>query len=382
MDHRSELGVHSVCCLLHNLIAGGSAWQWIHLLGRHVEHGGRATIFAPPGPLAEPARAAGIEVVPTSWNKDDAAERSAVWSAIARHEVAIVHWEYGMMEAFAPALKLCGRAALVMHQTAQALANWLGPEILPSARAPIELAVNESNAVALVRGESHRRRIAAAFELPADRMHVLPASIPLGEMAFEPAPAEFEEVLTLVRLSPEKEPVVSLAIELVRARLDERRPCRLTIAGEGPWRDDAMMLCEQSLPAGPWRIERAPRSRLARLAAAHLVVAQGLTTLEAAALGRRVIVAKATREGRAGGIVLTPDRYDEAARDPFGQPPLSVDFDQLWAEVPTVEEDDLRTLRQLVESHNSVEVASRALGEALAATGHRSRLRAAFGRGR
>lgn len=72
-SHRSggglELGVESVCLLLHNLIAGGSARQWIHLLGRHVADGGRATIVAPPGPLTPMARAAGVETVEIDWEK-------------------------------------------------------------------------------------------------------------------------------------------------------------------------------------------------------------------------------------------------------------------------------------------------------------------------
>ncbi|HWM63166.1 MAG TPA: hypothetical protein VNP96_04155 [Solirubrobacterales bacterium] len=368
MGRRRELGVDSVCCLLHNLIPGGSGWQWVHLLGRHVERGGRATICAPPGPLAEPARAAGIEVVPTSWAEEGEAARAGAWDAIERHDVAIVHWDHMVMEAFVPALKLCGRAALVAHQAPHGLARWFGPEILPSVRVPIEAAAAESNAVVLVRGEAHRRRIADAFEVPPDRLRILPASIPLAGVAFRPAAAEPVEVLAMVRLSPEKEPVPRLAIELVRAQLDAGRPCRLTVAGDGPLRDEMMMLCEQRLPAGPWRVERAPRDPIARLAAADLVVAQGLTTLEAAALGRRVVVAKAVDDGRAGGIVLTPDGYDEAARDPFGQPPLSTDTERLWAEALALGDRDLRALRQLVEKRNSLKVASRALGRALKAT--------------
>jgi len=360
--------VRSVCCLLHNLIAGGSAWQWVHLLGRHVERGGRATVCAPPGPLAEPARAAGIEVVTTSWDKDEAAARSEVWSAIERHDVAIVHWDHGVMDAFVPALELCGRAALTIHQAPRALARWFGPEILPSIRGPIEAAVARPGAVALVRGGSHRRLIATAFDVAPERLGILPASIQLAEAQFQPAPGEPEEVLALMRLSPDKEAVALLAIELVRARLEAGRPCRLTIAGDGPWHDEATMLCERLLPAGPYRIERAPRDPIARLAAADLVVAQGLTTLEAAALGRRVVVARMAGEREAGGAVLTPRGYDEAARDPFGQPPLSTDANRLWADALALGDGDLRKLRRLVEKRNSLKASSRALGRALKAT--------------
>src|SRR5262245_9889667 len=101
MGDRSELGVESVCCLLHNLIAGGSAWQWVRLLGRHVEQGGKATIFARPGPLAEPAQAAGIEVVLTSW-APEAHDDDRLWAVVARHEAAVVHWEHDVVDAFGP----------------------------------------------------------------------------------------------------------------------------------------------------------------------------------------------------------------------------------------------------------------------------------------
>ena len=47
---------------------------------------------------------------------------------------------------------------------------------------------------------------------------------------------------------------------------------------------------------GTWRFEDAPADAIARLAAADVVVAQGSTTLEAAALGRRVVVARSVGE--------------------------------------------------------------------------------------
>lgn len=358
----------SVCCLLHSLIAGGSARQWIHLLGWHVEQGGRATIFAPPGPLAEPARAAGIKVVSTSWSRVGAPARSGLWRAVGDHELAIVHWDHEVMDAFFPALEACGRAALTLHQAPHALARWFGPEILPSIRVPIEAAVEEDNAVVLVRGESHRRRISTAFDVPADRLRILPASIALAGTEFRPAPAEPLEILALMRLSLEKEAIALLAVELARVRLGSGRPCRLTIAGDGPTRTETKALCEARLPPGSWRVESAPVDPIARLAASDLVVAQGLTTLEAAALGRRVVVARTFDEHRAAGVVLTPEVYDEAARDPFGEPPLSADAERLWVEVHGLGDGDLETLRGLVEARNGLEVAARALREALAGT--------------
>jgi hypothetical protein len=370
MGRGGELGVDSVCCLLHNLVPGGSGRQWVHLLGRHVASGGRATVLAPPGPLAEPARAAGIEVVSCSWGGWDGSgelDLELARATAAEHEVAIVHWDIGVMDAFEPALEACGRAALALHQAPRALARWLGPEIMAPARVPIARAVGDPHAAVLVRGEWHRRRVAEAFDLPTGELRVLPASIPLESIRFRPQLGEPREILALMRLSADKEAILRLALELTRCRLAMRRPCRLTVAGEGEWEEEAKKLCEERLPPGGWRMEPAPRDPIARLSASDLVVAQGLTTLEAAALGRRTMVARIA-SGKAAAVVLTPDRYDDAARDPFGEPPLTADSGRLWEEVVAVDGDDLARLRELVESHNSLEAGSQALAEAIAAT--------------
>jgi hypothetical protein len=369
MRDRSELGVRAICCLLHDLTPGGTGWQWLRLLARHVERGGRATIFAPPGPLAEPARAAGVDVVAThAWVERDTTPRPELWAAVGAHDIAVVQWEQGVMEAFEPALEACGRAALSLHQSARALPRWFGPPTVATARAVVERALAEPRAVALVRGEAHRRQVAASFDLPPGGLWILPASVPLSSLPFRPAASEPREVLAMTRLSPEKGPIVRLAVSLVGAGLIAGRLCRLTIAGEGPWRSRAAELCEEQLPPGAWRIEDAPADPISRLAAADAVVAQGLTTLEAAALGRRVVVARGRGEDAVAGAVLTPALYDRAARDPFGEPPLTASPGRLWTETLAVGEAELQTLRHLIETHNSLEASTRALGEALAAT--------------
>jgi hypothetical protein len=81
-----------------------------------------------------------------------------------------------------------------------------------------------------------------------------------------------------------------------------------------------------------------------------------------------VVVARIGPEGRPAGIALRPDCYDEAARDPFGRPRLSLDAPELLHEALAVSDEELRTLRTLVERHNGLEAGSRALAEAFAAT--------------
>jgi hypothetical protein len=366
MGNRGELGGTAICCLLHSLAAGGSTWQWIRLLERHAAEGGRATVFAPDGPLAEPARAAGVEVVPASW--DENGVRGGVKAAIAEHDLAIVEWEQGAMDSFPWVLEACGRAALTMHQTPQTMTRWLAPPTPMKARRTVERVVAEPHAVVLVRGEAHRRKVAAAYALPPKALRILPPSVPLPSLPFRPNPGAAKEVLAMTRLAPDKTAIFRLAVELVRERLSTGHPCRLTIAGEGPLREDAIALCERRLPPGSWRVEGAPKDQIARLADSDLVVAQGTTTLEAAALGRRVVVARPYGANGASGVVLTPSDYDAAARDPFGDPRVTDDVSQLWDELLALDEADLSELRHLVESHNSLEVASRTLGDALATT--------------
>jgi hypothetical protein len=366
MYDRGELGVAAVCCLLHSLLPGGSTWQWIRLLERHVAMGGHATIFAADGPLAGAARVAGIEVVPASWGNGGA--HGGIWRTVAAHDVAIVQWEQGVMDAFPRALDACGRAALAVHGTPQGVTRRLAPPTPVKARRAVERAVAEPHAVVLVRGEAHRRKVACAYAVPADALRVLPASLPLGSLPFRPARDEPGELLAMTRLGPDKMAIVRLAVELARAALAAGHRCRLTIAGDGPGGPEAVALCEGRLPSPAWQIEGAPEDPIARLADSDLVVAQGTTTLEAAALGRRVVVARTLGTYGASGAVLTPDRYDQAARDPFGDLPMTEDAARLWDEALALDETDLGALRHLVESHNSLEAASRALGEALATT--------------
>jgi hypothetical protein len=350
------------------MVPGGSCRQWIHLLAEHVQAGGQATIVAPPGPLVEPAQARGIEVLAVDWSDGLPQGNDGLWHLVGGHDAAVVQWEQHVMGAFAPALSACGRAALVLHQAPEAMPRWFGPAILPAARSPLVRAIGDRRAVALVRGASHRRRVADAFDLDAADLDILPASIPLASIPFRPAPADATEILALTRLSPEKAPIAQLAVALTKARLSAGRPCRLTIAGEGPWRGEAEALCLRHLPFDNWRIEEAPPDPIACLAAAEVVVAQGLTTLEAAALGRRVVIARAVDEHRAAGAVLTPSSYESVARDPFGRFPPTEDAEQLWKELLALDGEDLRAIRALVETHNSIEAASRALANALAAT--------------
>lgn len=367
MSDRGELGVAAICCLLHSLSPGGSSWQWIRLLERHVELGGQATIFAAPGPLAGHAQAAGIEVVPTSW-EDPTGISGSIWNAIGRHDLAIVQWEQGVQDAFPRALTMCGRAILTLHQAPQAVTRRLAPPTPAKLKRTAELAVDAPNALALVRGEAHRRKVAGAYGLPPAGLWILPPSVPLPELPTDSQQGKADRVLAMTRLAVEKAAIPRVAVELVRERLAAGRSCELAIAGEGPWKPEAVGLCERSLPPGSWRIESAPDNPIERLAATDVVVAQGLTTLEAAALGRRVVVARSLGARGASGAVLTPGAYDEAARDPFGDPRVTEDVARLWDELLAVDETAHNTLRQLVERHNSLSAASRALGEALTAT--------------
>jgi hypothetical protein len=155
---------------------------------------------------------------------------------------------------------------------------------------------------------------------------------------------------------------------MTASRVESGRHCALAIAGDGAWREQALSLCESRLPPDAWRIEPPPPDPISRLAAADLVVAQGLTTLEAAALERRVLVARTGPDGGAAGVVLNAGRYDAAARDPFGRPAVGADFPALWREALSLDRAELAELRGLVERNNGLAATSAALAAALATT--------------
>lgn len=354
-----------ICCLLHDLGPGGATWQSIQLLAGHVERGGDATIVAQPGPLAEAARNAGIGVSPVSWA--ESGDRDRIWRKVREHDAAIVQWELGPVEVFGRALEECGRVALAVHGAPQTVTRRLAPPAPMKLRRAVERAAADPRAVVLVCGAVHRLKVATSYGITMDALRVLPTSVPLNELSFRPAEGEPREVLAMTRLAPEKLSIVRTAVELVRVRLAGGHECTLTVAGEGPQQREVVELCERRLPPGSWRIEGAPADPIARLAESDLVVAQGATTLEAAALGRRVVVARSHGPRGASGAVLTPARYDEAARDPFGAPRVTENAGALWDEALLLDERGLAALRQLVEKHNSPERGLQAFDEALAA---------------
>ena len=366
MDEPGSEAFGRVCCLLHDLGPGGATWQSVRLLAGHVERGGSATIFAQPGSLDEIARSAGIDVRPVRWG--EGGDQDGIWRAVGEHHVAIVQWELGPVEVFARALDSCGRAALAMHSAPQGIARRFAPPAPMKLRRTVERATTDPRAVAFVCDGAHRRKVAAAYGIPADSLRIVPPSVPLGELSFGPTAGKPREMLAMTRLAPEKMPIVRLAVELLRERLAGGGECLLAVAGDGPRRAEAIELCERQLPPGSWRIEGAPEDPLIRLAASDLVVAQGVTTLEAAALGRRVVVARSLGARGASGAVLTPENYDEAARDPFGNPRVTEDFRTLWDDALSLDENALTTLRRLVETHNSPERTLQAFDEAVATT--------------
>ena len=140
----AELGVESVCCLLHNLIAGGSARQWINLLGAprrgrrpgDDRRAGRAALgrrrgwpgsrpSTSPGPTAArrgPRRAAAPRSPATTW-------RSSTGTT-------------SVMDAFEPALEACGRVgAHPAPGPGSARRAGSGPRSCPAARAVVERAL-------------------------------------------------------------------------------------------------------------------------------------------------------------------------------------------------------------------------------------------------
>src|ERR1700709_2831034 len=121
MGRRGALDVDRVCCLLHNLLPGGSGRQWLQLLSAHGPAGGEATIVAPPAPLSASAEAAGIELIEVYWEDGLPQGHDALWHVVGGHDVAVVPRDHGVMKAFAPALTAGGRAVLAVNQAPEGM---------------------------------------------------------------------------------------------------------------------------------------------------------------------------------------------------------------------------------------------------------------------
>lgn len=345
--------VPSLCAVIPDLALGGVAVATVGLLSSVVQAGRSATVIAESGPLAERARAAGIAVHVIAPELDMAARYQLVAALAQGHDAALVDWTPTAIGALPAALAATGRAVLVRHGAARHLDEWalFEPErAFTLARG----AIDDPACVVCACGAAHRREMAECLAVDEQDLAILPEAVDAARIPFQPCTGESRTILAMVRLSIEKAPVVELAAGLTARALAAGRPVHLDVVGEGPWQAEALALCGRLLPPAAWSHEPATERPLERLARADVCVTQGLTTIETAALGRRVVVARhATAASGVGGTVLTPATYAGAAEDPFAVEQVEHDLDRLWDGLDAIGPGELAALRSLVEERNS-----------------------------
>jgi glycosyltransferase involved in cell wall biosynthesis len=351
-DPRSDPA--AICCVIHDLQIGGTARLYLDLLSRIKETGCDVTLVAGPGPLAEPARYLGLQVATIDWAASPAETYAVVEAAAQGHDAGEILCDPALVHVLPALLGACGRAALALHSDIPGVRAWFGEAAMRRLVLWARALVRSPAGGVLTRGRRHRRDAAALLSVEEEELAVVPPGVAADQIDFDPAPGEPGRVVALTRLSPEVAARVDAAIELVAAGLQAGRPCRLELVGDGPWKNQALRLCAARLPRGAWQHRPATLDPLAAVRGADLVVATGLTGLEAAAAGRPVAIARRTDDG-AGvvGPLLTPETYRLYTDDIYGFDVPATAPTAVWSQRDALTSDDLRTLRRLVETENS-----------------------------
>jgi hypothetical protein len=99
---------------------------------------------------------------------------------------------------------------------------------------------------------------------------------------------------------------------------------------------------------------------------ASIVCTANLSGLEAAALGRPVVLARRSDDGRALGPVLTEGGYERFGGDIFGTDLPAETPERVWAAIDALDTEELARIRALVIARNSGRAQANALLEALA----------------
>ena len=197
---------------------------------------------------------------------------------------------------------------------------------------------------------------------------VLTPAIEVARFPFGHAPRE-PVVLTVARLSGEKRWAIDAGIALTAERLGAGHDARLDVIGDGPWREQALELCDAALPAGAFRFLGSSLEVAAHMQRAAVVLATGISALEAMATGRPVVLGRPLSDDTTlPGPVLEQDNFDAAKAASFsgtkfpGVAPAAV-----WRRIDALAPDDLRALRLRVEREHSTDAAAESLLAMLAA---------------
>jgi hypothetical protein len=344
----------SLCVVIRDLGLGGTSWLYVDLLSRAVRQGIRSTLVAAPGPLYETAARAGIELVDVDWSDPRVETYDVVARATHAHDVGVLLCDPALVHSLAAVVASCDRALLALHSDARGIREWFGEPALSRLASIAQSLVASPGTAVIARGLVHRNECARLLDVEEWRLPIFTPGVAVDRIGFDTTGGEPGRVVVLTRLSPELAPRVHAGIELVAAGLVAGRDCRLELVGDGPWRDGALEACRARLPEDRWRCLPATLDPVAGIRAGSLAIGTGLTTLEAVAAGRPVVVARRTNDG-AGvvGPLVTPQRYDLVAEDIHSVAVPAVEPDRVWTELDSLDEADLAELRRKVETRSS-----------------------------
>ncbi|MBF6620163.1 MAG: glycosyltransferase [Patulibacter sp.] len=358
-----------ITCVLGDLDRGGVSRVYSDLGAVLVGRGVVVRIIAPDGPMRSEIVERGIEWEPIDWDASCVASAEHAAALLRPREPTVLVGDprsahvLGLAAANGPTL-------CTMHSIPPLLAAWMGSRETHRMLRLLGSLGREGRVRTVTIGETYRRAYERRLGPDAGPVALLPPAIDGASFPFDPSPPGLDRVLCLSRLSPEKRPSLSAAVQLVAARRDHGHPCRLDVVGDGVWRREAEALCAASLPADAFRFHGATDRPVEAIQRAGVTVGTGLTVLEAIATGSRVVYAR-TNLDDAGtlGPALTMARFPDAAADAFGGEIGRSTPDEVWRDLEATDATERARLREHVLTAHSPDAAADALVEIVGQVG-------------
>ncbi|MFA4930046.1 MAG: glycosyltransferase family 4 protein [Patulibacter sp.] len=350
-------------CVLGDLQVGGVARLYTDLLTQLVRDGRVCRIVAPDGPLRDELVERRIEWEPIDWDGPRLNSLRHLHALLEPGEPTIVVADPRTSHVIASAASR-GPVVCAFHTTADLMDAWLGERPMQRLADVVRSLQAARGLEVLTIGEQYRATYVERFDWDPDAVTVLPPAIDVEAFPYADPPVDPDLIVCVARLSPEKHAHVRNAIKLVHAGRATGRDARLEFYGDGPWRAEAEALCAERLPAGSFTFHGATRRPAAALRSAGLVVATGLTALEAACIGRRVVISRNIPEDVLGPV-FTTEHFDLLADYAFGGRflPLTMPVDEAWDTLDRVRPEDLRAVRERVLAEHSLPTAARVLAD-------------------
>jgi hypothetical protein len=193
--------------------------------------------------------------------------------------------------------------------------------------------------------------------LADDAVQVAPNGIVVPDWDGAVSVGPVRSVTLLCRLAGDKLLHVRAAIELVAAGLARGRDVTLQIYGSGRAEWLVRRMLQRALPASAWRLDPANPDITSILSEADVVVGTSRASLDALALGRRVVAAKTVRDPRGQlGPLATPSTFDALAAENFGwRRPPPVPADHLWDKLESVTAAELTAVADRARREHSAD---------------------------